>query len=137
MTQHPSKPDHLLKVQEKVDSVQPEPVQQDELDHIKQLLFGAILATYEVANLDTGESEPGLDISAAFEKQWKFIQPHLATWKAEIERKALDEIGVPSFNEAIEAGMPTPDEYKKMLWVVDWYNNRIKELSTTQGDADV
>lgn len=67
------------------------------LDIIKELLRGAIFATYDVIDLDadpSGETViPGLSLGQAFEKQWQFIEPRLLVWADTRAREArLDEL---------------------------------------------
>lgn len=53
----------------------------------------------------------------------------LAVEEARIEATNIPE---PTLQEVIDAGVfPTPEEYKKMIWVLRWYKDRLATL--TQG----
>lgn len=67
----------------------------------------------------------GLD-NAKSEKLANIILTNFKSFIEQEKLKLLDTIGEPQLNDV--PTIPTPREYEAMMFVVDWYKDRIKQL---------
>lgn len=102
---------------------------QQQVEHIKKLMFGAILRTYDVVNLDTNPEtvEKGLSLEEGFEKQWEFIEPRIL----KIIDKAQEQAKIELLDDLDSLRTISMGENGEAIWR-EWIPEKRAELSSNK-----